>query len=159
MDTPAPTFATTNGSHPETEASEPDRVTIATLERRERIAKIRAEGWKVALGGGQWATLCDPDIITERKLRPIKVAMLNSVELGADGMQHPKPAETIAGGYIVVAAFLTDWSFQLPVPTPENFESLMDLPSRDFATLSSVASDLREEAFREADPAAGVAAN
>lgn len=146
------TLATTNGHEPETRATAEDRQTIDAATRQGRIAALRAKGWRVELSCGQWATVADPDTITERKVKPIKIAMLESVQVNPDGTQQPNPGATIGGGYVVVAAFMTAWSLPFPLPTPENTDSLLELSARDFSTLSTVATDLREEAFTGSAP-------
>lgn len=141
-----------NGNHAQAAASETDQRILAELQRKQRVAELRAAGWKVELSGGKWAVLSDPDTIPERKVHPIKVAMLDSVQVNADGSQQPKPGATINGGYIVIAAFLTSWSLPTDLPTPQNVDPLMELPARDVSALASICSDLREEAFVDYSP-------
>ncbi len=152
-DAPLPeTLVTSNGHEPETEITEADRQALAALELSRTVGDLRAKGFKVELSGGQWAILADPDLITERKVHPIKVAMLKSVKITEEGHREINPEGTIDGGLVVVAAFLRSWSFEFPLPTPDTPSSLLELPARDFSTLSSAASDLRAYLFDELGP-------
>ena len=148
------TLPTTNGNHAQAAATETDRKALAHLNRIQRIAALRAKGWKVELSGGQWATLSDPELLTERKARAIKVAMVRSTPQAptSDTGSIAMDAEAVIdSGYILVAAFLSGWSFG-ELPTVANFDRLLDLPSRDYSALQTAAEDLKDEAFTDFSP-------
>lgn len=150
------TATTTNGNHAQAEASATDKRILVHLGRNERIAALRAKGWKVELSGGQWATLTDPELLPERKARAIKLAMLRSTPMaptdgGASGSIAMDHEAVIDSGYILVAAFLSGWS-RGELPTVANFDALLDLNSRDYSALQTAAEDLRDEAFTDFSP-------
>lgn len=145
------TLPGTNGNHAQTAASETDKRILAELNRKQRVAALRAKDWRVELSGGGWAKLSDPELLPERKARAIKVAMLRSVAVDENGNSRPDPEATIDGGYVVIVAFLSAWSFG-EMPAIGNVDRLLDLNSRDVAALSMAASDLREEAMSDFSP-------
>lgn len=148
------TLPTTNGNHAQAEASKTDQGIITLLGRTQRIAALRAKGWKVELSGGRWAILTDPELLPERKARAIKVAMVRSTPMapttntGTIGMDADA---VIDSGYILVAAFLSGWSLG-ELPTVTNFDALLDLPARDYSALQSACEDLKDEAFTDYSP-------
>lgn len=137
------TLTTTNGTAAQTEASETDKRILAELARKQRVSNLRAKGWKVELSGGRTATLIDPEEITERKVKAIKLAMMRSAPDG----EHVDPEIAIDAGYVTVAAFLREWSVDLALPAIGNPDTLLDLTAKDFRTLSDAVADLRAEVF------------
>lgn len=146
------TLTTTNGDHAQAEASATDAKIIRHLSRTQRVAALKAKGWKVELSGGQWATLTDPDRLPERKARAIKVAMVRSTPAAptSDTGSIAMDADAVIdSGYICVAAFVSAWSLG-ELPTVTNIAPLLDvLNSRDYSALQSVCEDLKDEAFTD----------
>lgn len=138
----ATTLATTNGRQAQTAASETDKDILEELARKQRVADLKARGWKVEMSAGT-ATLLDPDEITERRAKAIKVAMMRSAPDG----EHMDADAAIDSGYVMVAAFLREWTVELPMPPIGNPDSLLDLKAKDFRILSDAVADLRAELF------------
>lgn len=140
----------TNGTAAQTEASETDKRILAELQRRARIAALKAKDWKVTLSGGRTATVVDPDLLTERKAKAIKLAMsrMANEDPATERMVIDKVA-AIDSGYVIVAGFLQEWTFEIPLPSMDNTDSLLDLTAKDFRILSDAVADLRAEVFAD----------
>lgn len=139
------TVTTSNGSAGQAEANETDRRILAELERRQRVAALRASGWTVALSGGQTATLIDPEEITERRIKACKVAMMRAAPQRKGDAMDAEAA--IDSSYVLVAAFLAGWTLTVDLPSIGNPDTLLDLKAKDFRLLSDAVADVRPEAF------------
>lgn len=138
------TLVSTNGSH--AMATETDRKAAAERQRLERVATLKANGWKVDLSGGQTATLCDPLDVTERQRRTFKEASVRAKIAGRDG--HASAAGQLVGSDdFLIVMFLREWTLPHPVPTTYATESLLELPGRDFDRLVHTCNDLVRDAF------------
>lgn len=145
----ADTLVTTNGTHAATEASETDKRMLAELQRKSRVAALRANDWKVTLPSGATATLIDPEEITERRIKACKVAMMKAAPANEGERMDAEAA--VDSGYVLVAAFLREWSFEATMPSIGNFDSLLELRAKDVRALSDAVADIRPEAFPDYD--------
>lgn len=141
------TLTTTNGDHVQVEASETDKKILAEIARQGRVATLRANGWKMDLPTGNTVTFFDPDEITERKAKAMKLAMSLMGREGADGRLTVDAEKAIDGGYIISAAFVRAWSFELALPAVGNPDTLLDLTAKDYRALSDAVADLQAEVF------------
>lgn len=142
------TLTTTNGVDHQAEMDETDRRIHAELERKQRVAALRDRGWTVDLSNGQSATLLDPETLSERKARAMKIAMIRSAP---DGKTMDAEA-SVDSGYVTVAIFLASWTLPAALPVPGNVDALLDLTSRDFRALENAVADIRPEAFPDFTP-------
>lgn len=142
----ADTLATTNGTHALTAARKTDERAGAERQRLERVATLKANGWKVDLSGDQTATLCDPADVTERQRRAFKAASVRAKIAGRDG--DASAADQLVGSDdFLIVTFLRGWTLPHEVPTVYSTDSLQELPGRDFDRLVLACNDLVRDAF------------
>lgn len=134
------------------------------LGRSERVAALRANGWKLELDGDQWVQLCDPAEITEGNRQVIKEAMFQAQLVSdridkavADGnfaavdvLGQRQAALAIKGDHQLVALFVRSWSFDIPVPNVRSVESMAQIPGHIFDRLHYAVNDLK--LFLDASP-------
>lgn len=142
----ADTLVTTNGRHAQATASETDRKALAELQRQQRVATLKAAGWKVDLSGGQTATLCDPADVTERQRRAFKAASVKAKIASREGAESAAD-QLVGSDDFLIVTFLREWSLPAPVANIYSTDSLQELPGRDFDRLVLVCNDLVRDAF------------
>lgn len=140
-------MTTTNGDHAQVEASETDKKLLAEIARQSRVSALRANGWKMDLPTGNTVTFFDPDEITERKAKAMKLAMSLMGREAADGRIVVDREKAIDGAYVISAAFVRSWSFELALPAVGNPDTLLDLTAKDYRALSDAVADLQAEVF------------
>ncbi len=131
-------------------------------ERRERVLKLRLNGWKIPLQDGHTATLCDPATVRERYRRVRKQAQLAvaaSSKPDKDGNPTEVPDARLLASLddTLIVMFLQSWTLPLPLPTPTAMDSLQELSGPDYDALVWACKDLEDDAYvdrRESEDAA-----
>lgn len=141
--------ASTNGTTPAQAAT--NARMKAEMERVIRVARLRENGYVVTLPSGGTVTLVDPDKVTEREAKAIKVAMMR---LAPDGKDIDAEA-AVQSGYITVAGLVRTWSLDADVPNLTNVEPLLDLRAKDYRVLENAVADIRAEVFSDFTPGPG----
>lgn len=146
------TPAAANGSSPiDAEKAATDARIKAELARIARVAGLRDNGYVVTLPGGDTVTVVDPEKVTEREAKAIKVAMMRLAP--GDGEMDAEAA--VQSGYVMAAAFVRAWSREAELPTLTNTEPLLDLRAKDYRVLENAVADLRPEVFTDFTPRPG----
>ncbi len=94
---------------------------------------------RIVLPGGQWADLVDIDEFTAGRRK----ALLKAVQTSEDAFDTNDS---------IVARLVTAWSFELPLPTPEDFSSLDELPFRAADELTKASIDIVKQLTPDFEP-------
>lgn len=121
-----------------------------------RVAALRDNAWTLSLPTGRSVTFRDPADLTEGQRRRWKQAGVESkllfdrVAAGGDPGNAARTA--VSSDYILVAMFVREWSYDLPLPKVGDVRSIDDVVGRDLDAIIWACKDLMPEAFLTVKP-------